>query len=276
MKSKANKKVYRPLGFESVLFLAFGLMMLSFSLIMFLPPIKINSIAYGTLSGIFASVFTFNVLGQKIVIHENKMYVYLWGINRWAFDLTYPHLAKMGFFYQDKIDYFLHGKKNNRKHFSIQVRTEKEKTCFPVDLYSTKQMRTIVFILNNSTSSKFNDRRLQGQEKYLINASLEMTIYSKEKRKHAHCEFCRKNFGNDAEFKSGYVTKDHHHWICKKCFEDFKDMFNFKVSKASYAAMEGPAAGGLRNAVEQWSGLGPAEPRNGGDAEACSVGLAKK
>ena len=137
-------------------------------------------------------------------------------------------------------------------------------------------MRTIVFILNNSTSSKFNDRRLQGQEKYLINASLEMTIYPKEKRKHAHCEFCRKNFGNDAEFKSGYVTKDQHHWICKKCFEDFKDMFNFKVSKASYAAMEGPAAGGLRNAVEPWSGLGPAEPRNGGDAEACSVGLAKK
>ena len=44
-------------------------------------------------------------------------------------------------------------------------------------------------------------------------------------------------------------------------------------SQASYAAMEGPAKGGLR---KQWSGEGPAEPRNGGGAKACSVGLAKE
>jgi len=39
------------------------------------------------------------------------------------------------------------------------------------------------------------------------------------------------------------------------------------LGRGTYAAVEGPAGGGLRNVVEQWSGLGPAEPRKGGDAK---------
>lgn len=27
----------------------------------------------------------------------------------------------------------------------------------------------------------------------------------------------------------GYATDDNYHWVCTKCFNDFKDMFEWKV-----------------------------------------------
>ena len=229
MKNKFNARIFKPIGCTSIFFLSLGLMMLSFSLFIFLNPIKIDLFFYGFLFGILGFIFTFNVFGQKIVVQNNKMYVYLWGKNRWTFDLASLHQAEMGFYYRNKIDAILYDSRYHRKHFSIQVMTEEEKTCFPVDLYSTKQQRTIVFILNNSTYNKFNDCRLQGQEKYLINARLVMAMYSQKSGKHDHCEFCRTKFGYSGGLERGYATKDRYLWICEKCFEDFKDMFNFKV-----------------------------------------------
>ena len=47
---------------------------------------------------------------------------------------------------------------------------------------------------------------------------------------HDHCEFCGTKFSDtipDA-LKIGYTTKDDYRWICQQCFEDFKDMFEFR------------------------------------------------
>jgi hypothetical protein len=32
--------------------------------------------------------------------------------------------------------------------------------------------------------------------------------------------------------REGYPTVDDYYWICPTCFEDFKDMFNWKVIDA--------------------------------------------
>ncbi|MDR2192107.1 MAG: hypothetical protein LBO62_04450 [Endomicrobium sp.] len=76
-----------------------------------------------------------------------------------------------------------------------------------------------------------NDWRLQGQE-YLMNVEL---IYSKFKKPslewdHEHCSFCWDKFSEyDGTLHEGYCTLDQYHWICEKCFSDFKEMFNWKV-----------------------------------------------
>ena len=48
---------------------------------------------------------------------------------------------------------------------------------------------------------------------------------------HEHCEFCwEKTMINiTGEF---YCTKDMYHWICKECFEDFKEQFGWTVKTA--------------------------------------------
>jgi len=70
-----------------------------------------------------------------------------------------------------------------------------------------------------------NDWRLQGQEKYLLGAKLKLCEFDGE---HDHCSFCWEKFSkNDNDLKNGYCTLDNYHWICQKCFNDFKDMFNW-------------------------------------------------
>ena len=34
---------------------------------------------------------------------------------------------------------------------------------------------------------------------------------------------------NPEDLNSGYCTKDKKHWVCEDCFNDFKEMFNFKL-----------------------------------------------
>lgn len=77
-----------------------------------------------------------------------------------------------------------------------------------------------------------NDWRLQGQEKYLKGVSLALKKYSKyrEDWDHDHCEFCHEKFmeeGNPDCLHEGYVTSDNYRWICKQCFEDFNEMFQW-------------------------------------------------
>jgi len=78
-----------------------------------------------------------------------------------------------------------------------------------------------------------NDWRLQGQEKYLLEASLVFRKYNQpaEKWDHDHCDFCWAKFSEKEEdaLNEGYTTSDSYTWICKKCFEDFKDQFKWKV-----------------------------------------------
>ena len=87
------------------------------------------------------------------------MIVYSWGKKKRIINLAECREAEFGFYIKELF--------KNKKKPSIQIRTEKEKICFPVDAYSIKQIRTILFILNNYLNTKLHDDRLQGQEKYL-------------------------------------------------------------------------------------------------------------
>jgi len=83
---------------------------------------------------------------------------------------------------------------------------------------------------------KDNDWRLQGQEKYLKGVTLYLKKYYKYKGTcdHDHCEFCWAKFsieGLPDAIDEGYATKDNYHWICKSCFGDFKELFQWKVDE---------------------------------------------
>ena len=80
-----------------------------------------------------------------------------------------------------------------------------------------------------------NDWRLTGQEKYLKGVTLYWRQYTRwsESWEHDHCEFCWAKFMVEDYpnvLHEGYTTEDEYRWICKKCFEDFKDIFVWKIS----------------------------------------------
>ncbi len=74
-----------------------------------------------------------------------------------------------------------------------------------------------------------NDWRYTGQDKYLREVTLKYCTYHKRLPDHEHCEFCFARFSElDKDLHSGYATVDEYHWICEKCFQDFKELFNWK------------------------------------------------
>jgi phage terminase large subunit-like protein len=80
-----------------------------------------------------------------------------------------------------------------------------------------------------------NDWRLNNQEKYLKKAVLSWKIYTKYREgwDHDHCEFCWAKFMEQPGpeiLTEGFVTPDNYRWICKNCFEDFKDMFQWQIA----------------------------------------------
>jgi phage terminase large subunit-like protein len=80
-----------------------------------------------------------------------------------------------------------------------------------------------------------NDWRLNGQEKYLNGAVLSWKKYTKYREgwDHDHCEFCRAKFMEQPGpeiLTEGFATPDNYRWICKSCFEDFKDMFQWQIA----------------------------------------------
>ncbi len=81
-----------------------------------------------------------------------------------------------------------------------------------------------------------NDWRLQGQEKYLKGMILYFEKYKMLRKDwdHDHCEFCSKKFSEvnePANLTQGYTTEDHYRWICETCYNDFKDLFEWKVGE---------------------------------------------
>ena len=79
------------------------------------------------------------------------------------------------------------------------------------------------------------DWRLQGQEKYLKNATLRRKSWSQIPKgpDHDHCEFCWAKFAAESlipdALHEGYATLDNYRWICPNCFEDFKDRFQWRA-----------------------------------------------
>ena len=81
---------------------------------------------------------------------------------------------------------------------------------------------------------KKDDWRLNGQERYLTGRTLCFRKWKapSPQRDHDHCEFCWDKFSEyDGSLHEGYTTEDNYHWICPACFEDFKEHFQWAVSK---------------------------------------------
>ena len=78
-----------------------------------------------------------------------------------------------------------------------------------------------------------DDWRLQGRERYLKGVTPYWREYSRysETWDHDHCAFCWAKFcvasACPDSLQEGYATEDNYRWICEKCFEDFKEMFEW-------------------------------------------------
>lgn len=82
------------------------------------------------------------------------------------------------------------------------------------------------------------DWRLQGQERYLKGVTLVRRSYRQNPHNpnwdHDHCEFCWAKFSldpNAREVEAGYCTPDDYRWICEPCFDDFNEMFDWKIGR---------------------------------------------
>lgn len=73
-----------------------------------------------------------------------------------------------------------------------------------------------------------DDWRIQGQGKYLAGKEFIFREWATKNPEweHDHCEFCWNKFVAGTK---GYCTLDLYYWICETCFNDFKEMFHFKI-----------------------------------------------
>ena len=90
----------------------------------------------------------------------------------------------------------------------------------------------------NSTNS---DWRLTGQDQYLKGTSLWLRAFKikagKDDWDHEHCEFCWQKIVTREKIKEyeaevisdAYTNENEMRWICPKCFEDFKEQFEWKL-----------------------------------------------
>ena len=48
---------------------------------------------------------------------------------------------------------------------------------------------------------------------------------------HDHCEFCWQKFTEDRPDTAheGFTTEDRYYWVCRECFELFKDEYRWKT-----------------------------------------------
>jgi hypothetical protein len=83
-----------------------------------------------------------------------------------------------------------------------------------------------------------NDWRLSGQERYLQGRSWSRRRYTGRRPgwDHDHCSFCYAKLmeGQAADvLDEGYATEDGYYWVCPSCFEDFREMFAWKLTEGS-------------------------------------------
>lgn len=75
-----------------------------------------------------------------------------------------------------------------------------------------------------------NDWRLTNQKDYLFGLTLTFKKFDSTRTDHEHCEFCWQKIMDDDNpdvEKEAYTTVDENHWVCKNCFDDFKEMFKW-------------------------------------------------
>ena len=79
-----------------------------------------------------------------------------------------------------------------------------------------------------------DDWRLRGQERFLSGKTLYLRKWRSPEKDwdHDHCQFCWEKFSDSPDtLHEGYTTEDNRHWICPTCYNDFKEMFQWKVKK---------------------------------------------
>ena len=79
-----------------------------------------------------------------------------------------------------------------------------------------------------------NDWRLKRQRKYLQGIVLQWKRFEPYRPENAsdHCEFCWAKLQNVEQpdiLREGYATEDNYYWICKDCFDDFHELFQWIV-----------------------------------------------
>lgn len=97
---------------------------------------------------------------------------------------------------------------------------------------------------------KMSEQEFIEHKKYLQGATLRWKKWEQyqENWDHDHCEFCFKVFLDVEKYKNslektqseqrddielsqeGYTTEDNYHWICKQCYEKFKEKFQWKIA----------------------------------------------
>jgi hypothetical protein len=90
-----------------------------------------------------------------------------------------------------------------------------------------------------------NDWRITNQANYLTGAVFEKRIWHTKQPHwdHNHCAFCAQKFSErPVDLREGYCTLDGEHWVCPTCFEDFEDIFGFRVERQFSIADEETAA----------------------------------
>ena len=74
-----------------------------------------------------------------------------------------------------------------------------------------------------------NEWRLTNQKNYLYKKKLVMKSYDQtsETWDHDHCVFCWVRI--DDKTPAAYTDGEGCHWICEKCYNDFKEMFEWEI-----------------------------------------------
>jgi hypothetical protein len=80
------------------------------------------------------------------------------------------------------------------------------------------------------------DWRLTCQANYLQGVAIRRAVYKRpsEAWDHDHCEFCWAKFSehdyqDEPTLHVGYVANEGLHWICDRCFRDFRERFQWRV-----------------------------------------------
>jgi hypothetical protein len=86
-----------------------------------------------------------------------------------------------------------------------------------------------------------DDPRVTSQERFLQGAAFKWRAWPSDQpdSDHDHCAFCWVHFGDhvftdDADTQlEGWATPDGHHWVCRACFADFREAFEFQTINAA-------------------------------------------
>jgi hypothetical protein len=81
-----------------------------------------------------------------------------------------------------------------------------------------------------------NDWRLTNQQNYLHGVILFWRKWTgpSERWDHDHCDFCWTKFmevDSPEVLHEGYTTQERDRWVCRDCYEDFKEMFAWKLGE---------------------------------------------